>query len=481
MGWLYGHSFRSQFACTALVLCSGVLLATMTGAVAQESTPAKLTQLQLQSELMGFAERLSAFIAQPIRDPQFRANALLLGNQVLIMTSAVTIAASPNPAVGLLDMVVLVTLGRMIYEEHYHKQYGNLVQPVIAALRVMEADIWRIASKVLTPAEQQDLRALIHAWRRQHPAQTGFAYMRFGDFAEERQAFTLAESKKAGGLFKSVQEATQKVDDIRLLAERGLYLATRMPVLFGAIGEVWMSRWLERPELVQLRGEVTQVSGAVERAVQQVEQMPDNVQKIRQGAIEHLMDRVSRERRAAIDHLMDRVATERQALMQDMTGDAAGHPGVLPVVEQTFTAGSALATAVTGAVQALHTYTSEASERRAAAGKQPADIADLRALMGDVAQAVQHLQGLMESLNAFLLSPGWEQRLPQLLQVLDRSKGQGEALVKYTLARTLFSGLVLLGAFLVSTLIAGFILTPYIARRFSGLSARTSSVNAPGR
>jgi hypothetical protein len=113
----------------------------MTGAAAQESMPAKLTQLQLQSELMSFAERLSAFIGQPIRDPQFRANALLLAKQLLIMTSAVTIAASPNTAVGLLDMVVLVTLGRMIYEEHYHQQYGDLVQPVIAALRVVEADI----------------------------------------------------------------------------------------------------------------------------------------------------------------------------------------------------------------------------------------------------------------------------------------------------------------------------------------------------
>jgi hypothetical protein len=89
----------------------------------------------------------------------------------------VTIAASPNPAVGLLDIVVLTTLGRLIYEEHHHKQYGNLVQPVIAALRVLEMDIWRVASKVLTPAEQQELRALIHAWRRQYPAQTAFAYI----------------------------------------------------------------------------------------------------------------------------------------------------------------------------------------------------------------------------------------------------------------------------------------------------------------
>jgi len=164
-----------------------------------------------------------------------------------------------------------------------------------------------------------------------------------------------------------------------------------------------------------------------------------------------------------------------------MTGDAAGHPGVLSGVEQTITAGSALATAVTGAVQAFDTYTSGVSQRRAAAGKQPADVADLRALTGDVAQAAQHLQGLTESLNAFLLSPGWEQRLPQLLQVLDRSKGQGEEFVKYTIARTLFSGIILLASFLVSTLIAGFILIPYIARRFPGLSGRTSSANAPGR
>ena len=104
----------------------------------------------------------------------------------------------------------------------------------------------------------------------------------------------------------------------------------------------------------------------------------------------------------------------------------------------------------------------------------PTDIADIRALVGDVAAAAQHLQGLSDSLNAFLLSPGWEQRLPQLLQVLDRTERKGEDFVKYTFARTLFSGLILLGAFLVSILIAGLILIPYIARRFPGMNARTS-------
>jgi hypothetical protein len=59
---------RSRSARTTPVLFSGVLLATMTGAAAQEATPAKLTQLQVQSELMSFAERLATFLGQSIRD-----------------------------------------------------------------------------------------------------------------------------------------------------------------------------------------------------------------------------------------------------------------------------------------------------------------------------------------------------------------------------------------------------------------------------
>jgi hypothetical protein len=47
MGWLYRCILRSRSARTAWLLFSGVLLAAMTDAAAQESAPAKLTQLQL--------------------------------------------------------------------------------------------------------------------------------------------------------------------------------------------------------------------------------------------------------------------------------------------------------------------------------------------------------------------------------------------------------------------------------------------------
>ncbi len=475
MGKLHRFVFGSGFYGVVLILLSSgtVILTNLTVSSAQEATPSPLTQLELQSELMSFADRLSMFLLQAsVRDPEFRANTALYNDQVLILMAAFTIAAAPNPEVSLLDMVVLTTLGRMIYEAYWGKQYGDLVQPVIVAFRTLETDIWRIAAKALTPAEQQALRALIRTWHRKHPQQAAFALMRFSNFAEKRQEFTLAETTTARGLFKSVKEATQTVDEVRLLAERGIYLGTRVPLLVGALGEVWLSRWMQRPELAQLRGDITQVSDAADRVVQQVEHLPKNVQKERQAAIVQLMDRVSVERQALVDHFMDRVSTERQALMQDLTGAGASHPGVLTGVEQTLQAGAALATAAEGAVQALDTYTGHTFERLTAAGKTPADMADIRALMGDVAQAAQQLQGLTASLNALLLSPGWEQRLPQLLQVLDRAEKKSEDLVKYTVTRTLISGVVLLAAFLVSLLIAGFILIPYIARRFPGWSAR---------
>jgi ABC-type amino acid transport substrate-binding protein len=109
--------------------------------------------------------------------------------------------------------------------------------------------------------------------------------------------------------------------------------------------------------------------------------------------------------------------------MQDLADEKSG---LLPGVKQTLKAGTTLATATEDAIQALDTYTGNTFERLVAAGKKPADVADIRALMGDIAQTAQHLQGLADSLNAFLLSPGWEQRLPQLLQVLDRTEQQGD-------------------------------------------------------
>lgn len=478
MWWLHSPVLRSwSYRALLTLLCSGTMVLTSpTVSTAQQAKTPPLTQLELQSALMSFADRFFEFMGQAGMDPAIRAKPDLMGNHAVTIYSAFTIAASPNPGVGLLDLVVLTTLGRMIYEEHWRKRLGTVVQPTVTALRTLEQDIWTIAAKVLTSTEQRDLRALISTWRRTHPQQVAFAFVRFSDFAGERQAFTLAQTTKARGLFKAVKEATQKVDAVTLLAERGLYLGTRMPLLAGPMGEVWLSQWLVRPELTQLRGNITQATDAVDRAVKQVERLPGVVEKERRAAIKQVMDRVTVERTAAIDQLMDRVSTERQQLMQELASDETGERGVLLEMQQTLVAGNALATTAQGVLQAFDTFTTKAHKRVVAAGKEATDVRDITVLVTEASQATQHLQELAATLEQILVSPGWEQRLAQLIQVLDRTTTEGAELIDSTLDQTLVSGLIILVAFLVGIAAVGFLLIRYASRRFAQGSAAPGGV-----
>ncbi len=92
MGKLHRFVFGSGFYGVVLILLSSgtVILTSLTVSPAQEATPPPLTQLELQSELMGFADRLSMFLAQATtRDPEFRTKPALYNDQILIFFSCV--------------------------------------------------------------------------------------------------------------------------------------------------------------------------------------------------------------------------------------------------------------------------------------------------------------------------------------------------------------------------------------------------------
>ena len=67
--------------------------------------------------------------------------------------------------------------------------------------------------------------------------------------------------------------------------------------------------------------------------------------------------------------------------------------------------------------------------------------------------AVEQFNTLVASLGQLLESPGWEQRLPQLLQVLDQTELKGEDFVDHIFIRAM----VLILIFLLGSLITGLI------------------------
>ena len=122
-------------------------------------------------------------------------------------------------------MVAVTTLGRIIYEDNMRRKYGKSTEVLAAGFRQMEKDIWSIAAKVLTSEQRGELRQLILLWRKNNPDKVVYNYLRFSDFAAQRRNSTLVKKVQAGGLFKTVQEVTQQVEETRMLAERGIFLA----------------------------------------------------------------------------------------------------------------------------------------------------------------------------------------------------------------------------------------------------------------
>jgi len=112
-----------------------------------------------------------------------------------------------------------------------------------------------------------------------------FYYIRFSELGADRSKSTLVKKGETGRLFGSVKEATQQVEETRMLAERGMYLATRLPLLTGQFTEFWMSQLLTNPEVEKVLADLHGFSEVSQRLAVVAEQMPQQIAKERQNII----------------------------------------------------------------------------------------------------------------------------------------------------------------------------------------------------
>jgi hypothetical protein len=279
-----------------------------------------MTEVELQSELMSYADRFASIITQSFDDyedlkPKPEAYRILLSDLVYSISSVYTIAAEPNPQVGLLNMVAVTTLGRLIYEDNMRRKYGKSTEVLAAGFRQLEKDIWSIAAKVLTSEQRGELRQMILLWRKNNPDMEVYNYLRFSDFAAQRRNSTLVKKVQAGGLFKTVQEVTQQVEETRMLAERGIFLATRLPLQMGNFAEVWMSQLLISPETNKILADIHTVSTVSERMATVAEQLPDqlmkDISKLRWQTVNQVMKGIDEWSEKTLNDVFARVAIKK--------------------------------------------------------------------------------------------------------------------------------------------------------------------------
>lgn len=391
-----------------------------------------MTEIELQSELMSYADRfasilISAFEEFDASKPPPEIRHVIMGDTVHSLSAAFTIAADRNPQTALLDMVVLATLGRIIYEDNMRRKYGTAIEVMAKGYGQMETDIWGIAAKVLVEEQQEELRQLILKWREKNPEQVVFNYVRFSGFAAQPRTSTLVKRGKAGGLFKSIRQVTEEVGETRMLAERGLFLGTRLPLLTGYFGEIWMSQMIVNPEAQKILTDVHSFSSVSERLANIAEQLPDKI-----------MDQVAIERKAAIDQLMDRLVGERKIAFEELKAEEQQIKGLVSQLRLALAEGNNLLVSATALTEKLNLDLGE-----------PADAEE--------SNTIEKLTTLVEETNRLVNSVGLEELLPQLIKAIDDVERESEELVEHSFRQGILLIVIGMVAFIIAKLVYNYL------------------------
>ena len=99
----------------------------------------RLTEAQLQSHVMSFADRFVSILItalqefdarKPSKKNRYEVRALITYS----LSNGYIIAAESDPDIALLDMLSMVTLGRIIFEKEGLSKYGKAVEPIIEGI-----------------------------------------------------------------------------------------------------------------------------------------------------------------------------------------------------------------------------------------------------------------------------------------------------------------------------------------------------------
>ena len=257
--------------------------------------------VEVQESLFRFADEYSMQMVNGVDNLRRGTDALspaeVLQKKIAIASEIWSIASGPNAVADLIDMTVLVTVMRMTLEDYWQpKVFGKSALPMLAYSRSAEADIWKLAGKVLKPEQLTDLRQSIAAWHHQISLRESLVAWRSLDFASLVEAFGQNEVRKPGGVFSllnvdplaGMEPAVREVAQTRMFGERVLFVTQNMPTLLRWQTELLSVNAVEMPAVQQLISNSTQLSVSVERFAYVAEQLPKQISTEREEIVKVL-------------------------------------------------------------------------------------------------------------------------------------------------------------------------------------------------
>jgi hypothetical protein len=419
--------------------------------------PGRLTAGELQGELMSYADTFNSVVNDAwVRvvelnsgsdmDRMLAVRRAALTANLASISSAFSIASSPNPIVGLADMITMVTLQRQVLEmPESGRLFGEEGRALVVAVYTsQERAIWGVADDAMTPDQQSELRGLIAEWRRANPTATVVARVRLQDFARARHETPLAGSGGGSLLalvaldpFAGLDPVQRDLRKSRMLGERTFYYASRLPQLIRWQAEGLSEDLLHQPEFRQLLGSLNTTSASVSRLTTVAERLSGDVAAEREAMLNQFFEQLSVERAAAVEDVFKGLTGQREALLADLDTRQGELQGTLRELHETVRASDALANSVTAALKAGESLADRVTPPP---GSPPATgdaFAEYRAAMVQTSDTADRLTVLVQNMDK-LMEPSTVNQNASRAQAVAATLGlASEGVIDYAFHRLL--------------------------------------------
>jgi hypothetical protein len=406
---------------------------------ASDKQEAKATRLlELQARNMRYADMYVGMLMEATRqlelaevDPQQRY--ALSGWLLAEANAAYTDASADNAYLGCLDLVTLATLSRMTIEQIGPERFPEQAVNVLAVHRDLENSAWELVAGILTPAQQSDLRRVLAEWHEKHPDSTIAPFVRFQEFVSEvptvggKSKVTIPSSLIGFvGLdpMAGLDPAVRQVEQSRLLAERALYYAQRLPIIFDLQLDRSVNRLAAGPESQKLQQQTASLADSAARFATVAEALPGTISSEREALIRQLNDTLNVQ------------AATLRPLLVEMRG--------------TLEAGSAAAASVDQATRSIDALVARFQRKPGEPPSgRPFDVTEYTQAAAEIARAATVLDQLTGSVGT---------QAPQLGAALDAGAAKGRSLVDYFFVRV---------AWLIALLCLGLLATLLVYRKLT--------------
>ncbi len=314
------------------------------------------TPTEIQASVMAFADKYSSrggdlfdLIYEEAQSPKARVNARRA--KVAGGLGATTIAAEVNPVAAMLDMVTMVTVKQMSFREYEASNYLPEDAQLIQAMYDRSADeVWALAGRFLSDDQLAELRLIIDDWFANNPEVRTASYVRLQDFSAFRRESAWRNRDAPASLLRLLQidplagmdPIAREIQESRMLAERALFFAKRIPPLASWQFQLATAELLDTSEVRDMLLLTKELSVSADRFIASseqfagcLEQMPEDVNRIVARAIADMHEVIAAERAAAIDQTSAAIDANRATLMRDVNELQSGLRDMIAEVHKT--------------------------------------------------------------------------------------------------------------------------------------------------